>query len=359
LTIARGCLSGHVLCSFQSTGGIKALTLSGRVIAMPPSKRFQTDTIKLTMAPIRGPPPPAGGSGNRRRSGDGNHHHAHNNHQQHRMNPYGAVAMMVEDDGHTTRQNRNRTTAHTANNKKGSTIDQPNRHRPQHDQQHQQDRPPHLEHDSAPLPKHITVDKSAASSGSTQDRSRSRSRSNNTGSSSSNNKTATHFLIKLSGACEKHALYHPELSAVSNINKKRRRQMLRPPPTPSILTTELDGNNTNGTSAIVGVGTHAHTNHRIPEQCFTDMHTCRLFVPKLKEKMLPPLSSSFSSSPRGNHYQQQQHLQLLDDVVHFCHFIQSTLNGDYCPHMAELFGWGRDVHIGMFHVIVVWGVGPT
>lgn len=279
---------------------------------------------RLTMTPA---------PGGKRESSGGNHHHHHN-----RLNPYDAVAMVVEDDG--VARNRNRRTAPAA---EVASYRRPTPAAKLDDQRgHLSDSPPNgPQNDSVTLPKHITVDKKSSASPRRSRNRSSSSRSNN--NTKVTTKTAAHFLISLSEACERHSTFHPELSAGGIHNASKKRRILRPPPTASLSSSISP---TVGGANLYG---HRHQNQqRIPEDCAAGISTCSIVVAKLKEKMPPPLPETKRQADPGRRKQQQQNKQLLDDVVHFCQFVQSTLFGDYCPHMAELFGWGRNVHVGTY-----------
>ena len=336
--------------------------------------------------------------GGRRRKSGGNSY-----------NPYGSVGMVVEDDGPTARHRNRRSTPRAAAEEDettpvvntttstsvaagGQTTNddrRPSQSRPQnhadYDIAHQD---PNIDHpvdplleqprdDYVPVPNHITVDKS-----STHRSRRSKDRNSHgssgsdggSGSLSKSNKSATHFLLKLAGACESHSVYHPELSSANN-DEKKKRKMLRPPPlAPTTLPTS--------SSSSPGAGRlrhhqtmshhyHHHQPHRVPDQCSEDIKKCSQILPRLKEKMPPPVpplppaqrqherendksfegrKEEYETDPSKLQKKRRNNRQLLGDVVHFCQFVETTLFGYYCPHMAELFGWGRDIHAGTLNL---------
>ena len=225
-------------------------------------------------------------------------------------------------------------------------------------------------HDSVPVPEHITVDKSTDRRRSKDRTSRSSSGSSGGSGSSKSNKSATHFLLKLADACEKHAVCHPELSSAHKDGTKKRK-MLRPPPLAPTTSPSPSSSSSPGAGRTRHHQTmlHHHHHHRVPDQCSGDIKTCSQFIPRLKEKMPPPVppvpptqrqheydnhndvdvdgrQEGEEQDPSKLQKKRQKNRQLLIDVVHFCRFVESTLFGYYCPHMAELFGWGRDLHVG-------------
>lgn len=142
------------------------------------------------------------------------------------------------------------------------------------------------------------------------------------------------ILLKLSNACQRHSIHHPDRKQPNN-KKVRINEMME--------------------------------EEEIPEVCRKAIHSLRGLMPKLEKAIAPTIGSSVGvnhrSSSRNSRSNRLSHnsaddtveaAAALDDVLHLCEFYNSVLTGYYCPHMPHLFHLGKDVGTSKFEVEFRW-----
>jgi hypothetical protein len=80
----------------------------------------------------------------------------------------------------------------------------------------------------------------------------------------------------------------------------------------------------------------------IPASCQSALSKLESLLPKLQREI--PFKYAWREVASNIDANEEEYAAILDDVLLLCDFYGSILSGYYCPHMPQLFHWGK--HIG-------------